>query len=297
MSVTTANHIAVQKANEALSAAQEQPERSLLVNSHHDPARRYVSMTARGTAAMRAVESAKPESVRLINDPYAEILAGEEGMALRNESWWREGLVDLLATRTAWIDTQLEKHINDGIDQLVIVGAGLDSRPYRLDALKAIRCYEVDFQEVLDIKQETMTNHGVFPVGPHFEVGCDLSVGSAWVDALKDSGFETEQKSLWLLEGFVGYLTEEELRGFYTLVNSVCAPGSKMVSTFVGTKRVKENKFHKYLTDDPAKILSDFEWKADDVISLLELCGRYNRVDHEEKNDQYWFVDATYKEQ
>src|SRR5512136_3110920 len=103
------------------------------------------SFTAESAAAIRAVESAKPEGARLCYDPYARHFIGG-GRDASGLEFWRELLsaVDLdfpgvqaeVVLRTRYIDDYLNECIEDGITQLVILGAGYDSRAYRIDGLK-----------------------------------------------------------------------------------------------------------------------------------------------------------------
>jgi methyltransferase (TIGR00027 family) len=107
------------------------------------------SITARGIAFARALESSLPAGERICYDPLArqmistpfylfcKLFAGyAEASAL--------GVLGFLAARARYIDDYLQNCLDGGLEQLVILGAGLDSRAYRFEPLKERRVFEVD---------------------------------------------------------------------------------------------------------------------------------------------------------
>lgn len=109
----------------------------------------HVSDTALLVAASRALESERPDG--LIRDPFAARLAGDRGMALVKNAipeWMELGL----GLRTCLLDELLAGALAKGTDSVLCLGAGLDSRPWRLDLPGDLRWTEVDFQEMLDYK-------------------------------------------------------------------------------------------------------------------------------------------------
>lgn len=112
-------------------------------------------------ALFRAAEWERSESERICHDPVSKhflsalsrILVGSSrptrGLLLKLVIWNRErgapGDLGFVVARTRYIDDRLEKHIEDGIEQLVILGAGYDTRAYRFSDLKGrVRVFEVD---------------------------------------------------------------------------------------------------------------------------------------------------------
>jgi len=117
---------------------------------------RNVSDTARWVAYFRAMETQRADA--LFRDPYAERLAGERGaqiaktMAENNKAEWS------WATRTYLFDTFLSRALQDEADLVLNLGAGLDSRPYRMELNANLRWVEVDFAEILAYKEEVLAN-------------------------------------------------------------------------------------------------------------------------------------------
>lgn len=174
--------------------------------AHSDPSRSFVSATARSVAGMRAKETAKGADA-LIQDPYAELLAGPA-----SDSWIEKipedkalFLIDLLAVRTKYIDAHITSLLTaaDGPKQVVILGSGLDTRPYRLDAFSGVTTFQVDFAEVHSYKNELLASVNAVPKGVLVSVGADLALPD-WVNKLKACGFNQDERTFWLVEGLTG---------------------------------------------------------------------------------------------
>lgn len=112
--------------------------------------KRQASVTAQGIAFIRALESAKPENERICYDPLARRLIAPVFYALGSlfvnyTERKGPGVIAYLATRCRCMDDYLQTCLAAGIEQLVILGAGLDSRAYRTEGLKdQVQVFEVD---------------------------------------------------------------------------------------------------------------------------------------------------------
>ena len=113
----------------------------------------HVSDTARWVALYRAMESERPDA--LFHDPYARRLAGERGerilASVPKARVWAWPIV----VRTAVMDELILWAIErDGVDTVLNLAAGLDTRPFRLPLLPSLRWIEVDFPDVIAYKRE-----------------------------------------------------------------------------------------------------------------------------------------------
>ncbi|KAJ0980391.1 hypothetical protein J5N97_008646 [Dioscorea zingiberensis] len=168
------------------------------------------------TAAGRALWN------HVIHDPVAEVLAGESFLRSLYDKMRKDQLNNahevsgvILAVRTLWFDSKLEAAINsfgEGESQVVLLGAGMDARAYRLSCLKESSVYEVDFPELLQIKAALL--HEAIQSPKHriemkakslVRVAADMTDGD-WIEKLKRSGFLPERKTIWVLEGILYYL-------------------------------------------------------------------------------------------
>jgi methyltransferase (TIGR00027 family) len=117
----------------------------------------HVSDTALMTAACRAIETDRPDG--LIHDPFAAQLAGARGMAIARALDRLDVMCFGIGIRSRFVDQLVIDTITEHrIDTVLSVGAGLDSRPWRLELPPALRWIEVDFPEMLDYKDGVLAS-------------------------------------------------------------------------------------------------------------------------------------------
>ena len=118
----------------------------------------HVSDTALMVAACRAIETARADG--LVRDPFAESLAGPRGDAiLRGITGWQLMCFGI-GIRTRFLDDLVVATIaREKIQVVLSVGAGLDTRPWRLELPPELRWIEVDFPEMLHYKASAMGSH------------------------------------------------------------------------------------------------------------------------------------------
>ena len=196
------------------------------------------SFSAEVVAIMRVVESRRDEKERVLNDPYAEkIIRFSFQLLLKSRlitkiiCWYIEkkgpGFRGGIAARTCYIDDLLSKCIDDGITQFVILGAGCDARAYRIDALKNIRVFEVDFPATLDYKISRVKKiFGAVPDHVTY-VPVDFMTETSG-DCLLKNGYDPTQKTFFIWEGVTMYLTLGAVDETLTFVANNAAPGSSM---------------------------------------------------------------------
>jgi methyltransferase (TIGR00027 family) len=110
-----------------------------------------VSDTAFMVAGFRAVETERPRP--LFRDPLAAKLAGDRGKT--NLATVPKNFIGAwsVVIRTVTIDDFIRQAIADGVDTIVNLGAGLDTRPYRVDLPKSLRWIEVDFPQMIELRK------------------------------------------------------------------------------------------------------------------------------------------------
>jgi methyltransferase (TIGR00027 family) len=164
-----------------------------------------VADTALWVATYRAQESERPDA--LFHDRQAGLLAGERGRAIAAAVPYPAIMAWILVIRTVALDRLIHKAISLGIDTVVNLGAGLDTRPYRLKLPPSLRWIEVDFTHMLDYKSEKLASET--PVCRLERISADLSDR-----ALRRSLFErigSECRSVLIItEGLIPYLSNDE---------------------------------------------------------------------------------------
>lgn len=248
---------------------------------HHDKARAAVSSTAFVVASLRNAETNSLTSAPLIHDPHAKAFANEV-----SDAWIQnlsaddlEEMVNGVAVRTRFIDDTILEGLNRA-QQVVVLGSGLDSRPWRLNPPGAdrIRWFEVDFKEVLDYKQTALeVDSGAKPPAvTYIPISANVCTDN-WAAQLLENGFDGTAPTIWLLEGFTGYLKEEELRDLFCTIKPLSAAGSELIATFVGRNFRSVHDMHRFLSDEPLTHLATWGWPKGDSWTIRELAAQLGR--------------------
>ena len=180
-----------------------------------------IEATARWTAAVRAQESERTDA--LFVDPWAAALAGAEGTAWLAQRPPSSGLPMVLRTR--YFDDFLRRiTAEQGIRQVVLVAAGLDTRAFRLVWPAQTHVFELDRPAVLDYKAQILEQADVLPACARTAIAADLN--EPWTAQLAASGFDAQQPAVWLLEGFLFYLPVQRIAEILDALTTLAGPGS-----------------------------------------------------------------------
>jgi methyltransferase (TIGR00027 family) len=164
-----------------------------------------VSDTAFMAAAYRAVETERPDA--LFHDPLAARVAAEEGRRIL-ESLPRQAFIGgwSAVIRTRIIDDLIRDAIAGGVDTVLNLGAGLDTRPYRMDLPASLHWIEADYPHVMELKEDRLS--GETPRCSLQRRGLDLADEDAR-RALLDEVAGRSRNILVLTEAVTPYLTED----------------------------------------------------------------------------------------
>ncbi len=180
--------------------------------------------TARLMAYYRAKESEK--EYPLINDPFAKRLAGDLSPYLNNHIRFLE--MDYPIVRSYYIEQYLLTPWCNTYkkSQIVLLGAGLDTRVYRFKPLEinTHRLFEIDFPYVIKYKQEILKNE--HPLCDLVRVSTDLS-NNDWTSHLMKSGFSSNTPTFWVLEGFAYYLEKVQVSSLFIKIAEISAENSQ----------------------------------------------------------------------
>jgi methyltransferase (TIGR00027 family) len=162
----------------------------------------HVSDTAFWVAHYRAVETRRPDA--LFRDPLAEKLAGDRGRRIARHMGAERAMQWTLSVRTWIIDTLIMNAIDDGVDLVLNIGAGLDTRPYRLALSADLQWIEADFAHMIDYKTDVLA--GENPVCRLDRMACDLADDAERRKLLTHVN-RRGRKILVLTEGVIPYLS------------------------------------------------------------------------------------------
>ncbi len=214
------------------------------------------SGTAEGTAYLRFFESSRPIAQRLCND-Y---------LAYHFMAWWLKiastaylpipavlvdwslemkgaGVSAFIAVRTRLFDEFVSKRISEGTRQFVILGAGLDSRAYRLSRLlKGIATFEVDHPLSQTVKKERVKEYfGALPEHVTY-VSADL-IHEELLPALLKAGYDPLLPTVFTLEGLIMYLAEIANRNCLQSICEHSGPGSSVIFDYVYTSALDSRRY------------------------------------------------------
>ncbi|MEM8642857.1 MAG: SAM-dependent methyltransferase [Cyanobacteria bacterium P01_G01_bin.54] len=216
---------------------------------------KFVPFTARMMAAMRARETSRGD--RLFNDPYAKKLAGEDAfqavdtqLSLRDQAY--------VAVRTRFFDDVLT---HSQLGQFVLLGAGLDTRAYRIPWAPEVEVYELDQAEVLAYKADSLKD--VVPSCKHHLIAADLT--QPWVEKLLAAGYDSTAPSLWLIEGLLMYFSETQVHRLLESVSQLSTHSSQLGLDLINVNSLEYEAYKGYFqfgTDVPEQLLACYGWQA-----------------------------------
>lgn len=203
------------------------------------------SRTAEHNALFRALESARPEGVRLFRDPLARAFltwplllvprlaalpaVGRFVPRIIDRRW--PGVRPSVVARTRLIDDAIEASLREPIEQLIILGAGFDSRAYRLPGLHDVAVFEVDHPDTQARKRRVLRHIPAISSEHVRFVATDFNQRDL-TSAMSAAGYRESARAFILWEGVTNYLTEEAVDATLRW----CArarPGSRLLFTYV----------------------------------------------------------------
>jgi methyltransferase (TIGR00027 family) len=203
------------------------------------------SSTSYGAAAIRAMENLLPEDKRLYEDPYSEKLLSlyykiwlilmrspkilNFLIKLREKSY--PGVIGGLICRVRYIDDVLDDAIKEGVGAVVNLGAGMDTRGFRIPGIENIQYFELDFPEVMKAKRSYIEkNIGELPSNVSL-VPIDFNSQDLG-EELEKSGYDSSSKTLFIWEGVTQYISKEAVDNTLKYV-AQASPGSRIVFTYI----------------------------------------------------------------
>ena len=204
------------------------------------------SKSALAAAAVRAIESYRPWKERLFEDRFAcrflppvwrgiiELLRlpglGSAVLAMRERQF--PGVMGNLFCRTRFIDDALRDALGKGLDQVVILGAGFDSRAYRIPGIEQTSVFEVDHPAPQAEKQARLKRMlGTLPSHVTF-VPIDFD-RQQLEDVMAAAAFRTGTRTFFIWEGVTQYITAEAVDATFRYVSRAAATGSEIVFTYI----------------------------------------------------------------
>jgi methyltransferase (TIGR00027 family) len=197
------------------------------------------SRTAIMVAAFRGRASAREAAI--CHDPWALALAGDEGSALADAFARHFPAFELwMAVRTAYLDAHVEHWTAQGFAQIVVMGAGLDTRAARL-ARPGVRFFELDHPASQHDKLARLAALDGYPIDAATYVPCDFETDD-FIDRLVAHGFDRDVPAFISWEGVVPYLTEPAIRATLRRVADACEARTVLVFDYIMRRIVERDR-------------------------------------------------------
>jgi methyltransferase (TIGR00027 family) len=261
------------------------------------------AQTAFGPMVIAAVEQLEPADRRIVTDPLAvRFLPPALAMVVRACRWRGlrnrlvaateskgKGIWGGMLCRKRYADDRVAEAVATGVDQVVVLGAGMDTRAYRLAATAWV--YEVDLPANVDTKRARV-RAALGEVPAHVRlVPVDFESGDL-ADSLTANGLQFDRPTMFVWEAVTQYLTEDGVRRTLALLAKAVA-GSRLLLTYVrrdfldgtddhgaaGAYRefvLKQRVWHFGLA--PAEVgplLAEYGWTEDEQVGAAEYRHRY----------------------
>ncbi|KAL6769918.1 hypothetical protein ACKKBG_A32875 [Auxenochlorella protothecoides x Auxenochlorella symbiontica] len=210
-----------------------------------------ISFSSRLIAASRALETEEDDPI--IRDELAASLAGPGPLERARsraqaapEGSGRKFKVGPMALRTWWFDQRLLTLLESGKQgpgprQVVVLGAGMDTRPWRLQLPLGVSWYEVDRSDVLAAKRHALKKNGAGLEPGHTRKAYPLLAGSwkgveadleepGWWESLLASGFDPGSPVVWLAEGLLMYLEGKSVASLLSTISRLSSQNSALLT-------------------------------------------------------------------
>lgn len=200
------------------------------------------SRTAEAVCLMRAHEHVRPAGRRrVVDDPYAQwflrplaraALATERAAPdlARLAEWATDGLLQFVLARHRYMDDALCRALRDGVEQVVVLGAGYDMRAYRFAReLRGRPVFEVDHPATAGRKARIVARHArELPPARVERVSVDFERQS-FREELGRAGFRERRRTFFVWEGVTMYLTRSAVKHTLSELRAMGAAGSGLV--------------------------------------------------------------------
>lgn len=227
-----------------------------------------VPFTARLTAYHRFLETKTEEP--LVVDPYAEELAGDLTSFIEQNPFSSQR-IDYAIVRTHYIEEVLltqwcKNHIHS---QIVMLGAGLDTRAYRVKSLEKSNytIFEVDLSPIISYKETILSKER--PLCKLRRIIGDLR-NDQWIKALIKEGYDENIPTFWIVEGLVYYLEKERVEQLLIETNKISSDRSEIfldvcVPALAELKFGSFTRYFKWGIDfkNVAKLFETTDWKIE----------------------------------
>lgn len=251
-----------------------------------------VSQTAMLIASLRALACYEEDTLIHGTDYMAELfLPDDKKIPLKTEEYRTiikraipEGLYEYVIARTKYFDELFSQYLNLEIPQIVLLGAGYDTRPYRFaDQIKNSKIYEVDTLATQKMKRQILKDNAL-EIHPNIlYITADFEQDK-WFQGLCNAGFQTSLKTLYIWEGVTFYLTPKSVDSALRLLVQQSITGNILSfdyqhidneATLIETGLKDESIKFGLNTQECDNYLNSRGYSVIEKLTSEEMCNRY----------------------
>ena len=190
-----------------------------------------------------------------------------------------------IGPRTRFYDDLVIEAVANGVGQVVLVAAGMDTRAFRLALPAEVIVFELDLPQTLEHKQAILEQEHAQPRCRRVVVAADLAE-DAWPQALGAAGFDHAARTVFVVEALSWYLTEPENARLLDDLARLAAPGSRLGIDIISRGSLESPAsapffaftaalgiVWQFATNDPAGFLAAHGWQAE--VTDLEAFARH----------------------
>ena len=205
------------------------------------------SKSAEGVALLRAVEMHKPEAERICYDPYARALITGGISSFLSKLFIESGIYERMAPgatafvigRERCIDDFLKACLSEGLDQVVLLGAGFDTRAYRIAGIERTRVFEIDQSATQEVKLQRLKKI-LDPLPAHVTfLPVDFNTQTLG-ERLQSGGYNERGKTLFIWQGVTYFLTAEGVDGTLSFIANNSGPGSAVIFDYCYNETLRD---------------------------------------------------------
>ena len=166
---------------------------------------------------------------------------------LINFKWpfFPKGIYEYVIARTKYIDNIFKESIENGIEQILLFGAGFDTRAVRFaEKNMKTKIFELDTLYTITAKINQFKKRGISIPENTILISIDFNVDSV-SEKLESSGFKRNKTTLFIMEGIIQYLNKEAVDELFKLLYELAEPESKVVFDYIYASVLrKENIYY-----------------------------------------------------
>lgn len=187
-----------------------------------------------------------------------------------------------------YAEDEVERCVDAGIDQYVVLGAGFDTFALRREDLAdRVRVFEVDFPDVQALKRQRIEAADATPAQVPTFVPVDFETMKV-SEELPEAGFDRERRSVWSFMNTIPYVTVDATEATLADVRTVMAPGSRLCLNYQGdvplTPAQAEYLGRIGMTTEQGGEPWVSKWKPERFEEVVRLCG-FRLIDHATEDD------------